>query len=83
MRFPLPGRLLTPTLHNSDSNSFFGLQFDVTPPWGAHIAVSPNPGLNHVGAVSSFSFVTQHLSITSTRAVCLTAQHSYFIFQSL
>ena len=43
MRFPLPGRLLTPTLHHSDFGSFFGLQFDVTclgepallcpPPW--------------------------------------------------
>ena len=67
MRFPLPGRLPTPPLHHSDSSLFFGPLW-CHPPWGAHIPVSPNPGLNHVGAVSSFSFVTQHLSITSMRA---------------
>ena len=42
MRFPLPGRLLTPTLHHSDSSSFFGLQFDVTPLGIPHCCV-PQP----------------------------------------
>ena len=73
----IPPSWETPHPHPPPLTPAHSLGFSLTsPPWGSCIAVSPNPGLNHVGAVSSFSFVIQHLSITSMRAVCLTTQHS-------
>ena len=50
MRFPLPGRLLTSTLHHSSSGPVW------CHPLGSPHRCVPNPGLNHVGAFSSFSF---------------------------
>lgn len=47
--------------HLSDSCSSFGPQFRCHFPWDALTAMSPTPGLDHVGAFSLLSFVTQSL----------------------